>query len=45
VPGKTGRYYGPKAKDHPERDPERLVASFERTYPAEAAKITAEVLA
>jgi hypothetical protein len=44
VPDKAGEYYGPKAKEHSERDPERLVAWFERTYPAEAALITAEAL-
>jgi hypothetical protein len=33
---------GPKDKNHPERDPGRLIAWFERSYPGEAARITAE---
>jgi hypothetical protein len=36
--------YVPKG-NHPEHDPDSLTAWFEWTYPAEAARITAEVLA
>jgi hypothetical protein len=38
-------WIGPKADDHPQADPEKLVTWFEQNWPDEAAKITAEAMA